>query len=56
MCMLYAPALLLSHSNASMGRLKYIMLLKLPIILSSNSLNFDPLFPKLFPAQSIINL
>ena len=30
-------------------RLKYIMLLKHPIILSENSFNFYLLFPKLFP-------
>ena len=30
-------------------RIKYIMLLKLPIILSRNSFNFYLLFPKLFP-------
>ena len=31
------------------ARLKYIILLKLPIILSGNSFNFNLLFPKLFP-------
>ena len=31
------------------SRLKYIILLKLPIILSGNSFNFYLLFPKLFP-------
>ena len=31
------------------SRLKYIMLLKLLIILSGNSFNFYLLFPKLFP-------
>ena len=36
-------------------RLKYIMLLKLPIILSRNSFNFYLLFPKLF-YYSTINL
>ena len=30
------------------------MLLKLPIILSSNSFYFNLLFPKLFPVQSIL--
>ena len=32
------------------------MLLKLPIILSSNSFYFNPLFPKLFSVQSILLL
>ena len=35
-------------------RLKYIMLLKSPIILSSNSFYFNPLFLKLFPVKSIL--
>ena len=37
-----------SLHNKACGRLKYIMLLKLPII-SSNSFYFNRLFPKLFP-------
>ena len=51
------PADLLNFStpfvSLVMIRLKYIMLLKLPIILSSNSFYFNQLFPKLFPVQSI---
>ena len=41
-------------SNTLTDRLEYIMLLKLPIILSSNSFYFNPLFPKLFSVQSIL--
>ena len=37
-----------SSYKQSIYRLKYIMLLKFPIILSGNSFLFDLLFPKLF--------
>ena len=43
----------IEHNGLS-NRLKYIMLLKLPIILSRNSFYFNLLFPKLFPVQSIL--
>ena len=51
-CLLLLLIVISWELEASASRLKYIMLLKLPIILSSNSFYFNLLFPKLFPVAT----